>query len=369
MSKQIVAVVGPTGSGKTALAVTLAKKFNGVLISADSRQVYRGLDIGTNKEGEPGEWHDQPARLVEDVPQLLIDIAQPKERFTLNDWLEQARYALNRVLSAGQLPIVVGGTGLYVTALIEGYQPGKGRGAKLKNPVEFEALILQPEVPRELLNKTSDERFPRIFDALVGETERLLTEGVTAEWLEAIGLDYRYAIRFINSQLTREEAVSQFQQASRQYIRRQLTWWRHHGPLRWVKDEKEAVKEVGRFLDPVESSLRLLRQAVLRAPNVGTRLKAFKRYLERLVEIDAENGFAWPYINEGPHSEAAYRIVGMLLPPTWDYDVDPDLVKDEARLLVVGEIFELASDLETSLPSPKKREEKWQRLVQLIDKL
>lgn len=248
MSKKVIAIVGPTGSGKTALAAGLAKKFNGVLVSADSRQVYRGLDIGTNKEGAPGNSNGQPARIIDGIPQLLVDIAEPGQRFTLNDWLEQTKYVLEHIWQAGQLPIIVGGTGLYVTALLEGYEPGQGRGATIKKPVNFEALVLQIDVEREILNQRSDERFPRIFDALLAETKKLLANGVAADWLNATGLDYRYIYKDISGELSREEAISHYQKASRAYIRRQLTWWRHHGRPVLIKNSAEAEQKVRDFL-------------------------------------------------------------------------------------------------------------------------
>ncbi|MEK7202180.1 MAG: isopentenyl transferase family protein [Patescibacteria group bacterium] len=245
---KLIAVVGPTGSGKTKLAVELAKKFNGVIISADSRQVYRGLDIGTNKEGKVGKWGQYQARIVDGVPQLLIDIVDPGELFTLNDWLSKARYLLEQIWDQGQLPIVVGGTGLYVTALLEGYQPGGGRFAKNNQPIDFKSLILMPDVDREVLNQKSDARFVSIFDALVAETEKLLSSGVSGDWLDKIGLDYRYAVYHIRGQLSREEAIEQFQAASRAYIRRQLTWWRHHGQPQEVENQSTAKKLIKQFL-------------------------------------------------------------------------------------------------------------------------
>lgn len=248
MSNQLIAVVGPTGSGKTALAVKLAKKYNGVLVSADSRQVYRGLDVGTNKEGVMGQWQGVAARIIDGVPQLLIDVFEPGQRFTLNDWLEQARTLLLKVWVAGQLPIVVGGTGLYVSALVEGYQLGRGRGAKLKKPVDFEALLLQPDVERDILYQKSDQRCQQIFDALVSETKDLITAGVSAEWLEKIGLDYRFASYFITGKMARETAISEFQKASRAYIRRQLTWWRHHNDPILVASYNVAEQKVAKFL-------------------------------------------------------------------------------------------------------------------------
>lgn len=247
---QLIAVVGPTGSGKTQLAVKLAHKFNGVIISADSRQVYKGLDVGTNKEGVPGKWGEYTARIVDGVPQLLIDVVKPGDRFTLADWLALARKMLVEIWAAGQLPIVVGGTGLYVTALTEGYQPGGGRFAKNNKPVEFESLILMPDIERSVLNKKSDERFMKIFDDLINETKKLLDSGVSGDWLNNIGLDYRYAYRYLDAQLECEEAIKQFQAASRAYIRRQMTWWRHHGEPVAVSSAGQAESLVKKFRIP-----------------------------------------------------------------------------------------------------------------------
>lgn len=246
--RKLIAIVGPTGSGKTALAVALAKKFNGVIISADSRQVYRDLDVGTNKEGVADKWQKLPARFMADIPQLLVDIVSPAENFTLNDWLTQARYALECIFKAGKLPIVVGGTGLYVSALLEGYQPGGGRYAKERQEVNFESLILLPKISREILYQKSNERYERIFDDLIAETKKLIKSGVNPDWLVKLGLDYRWATLYILGQRHRELAISEFQQASRQYIRRQLTWWRHHGQPILIESDSQALSKTKSFL-------------------------------------------------------------------------------------------------------------------------
>ncbi len=248
MPNKLLAVVGPTGSGKTALAVALAKKFNGVIISADSRQVYEGLNIGTNKEGRAGSWEGEKALYIDGVAQLLINVAKPGDRYTLHDWLEASRDLLPKIWGAGKLPIVCGGTGLYVTALTEGYVPGEGRYSKVRQKVEFESLILELTVPREELNQRSDKRFIRVFDSVVAETSQLVDGGMPIAWLEGIGLDYRFASYFLRLTMNRELAITEFQKASKDYIRRQLTWWRHHGPTVRVANEKTAVAAVNEFL-------------------------------------------------------------------------------------------------------------------------
>lgn len=248
-NKKLLAVVGPTGSGKTALAVKLAKKFNGVIISADSRQVYKGLDTGTNKEGVAGQWEGEPARITDGIPQLLIDIAQPGDRFTLHDWLAAARKVLPKIWEAGKMPIVCGGTGLYVTALTEGYMPGEGRYSTERQPVDFESLILELTVSKEELNRRSDQRFVKVFDSVVTETSQLIDAGMPVAWLEGIGLDYRFASYFLRLTMNRDLAIAEFQKASRDYIRRQLTWWRHHGPTVPIENPTTAIKVVKKFLE------------------------------------------------------------------------------------------------------------------------
>jgi tRNA A37 N6-isopentenylltransferase MiaA len=248
MTKKILAVVGPTGSGKTSLAIKLAKKCDGIIISADSRQIYRGLDIGTNKEGEPITWMGFAGRELKGIPQLLIDIVEPGERFTLHDWLKNARKAVETIHKQGKIPIIAGGTGLYVSALVSGYQLGSGRNAKNNHPVDFEYLILEIDRPREELYEKSDARYKRIFSKLYKEFLGLIERGTKPEWLEKIGLDYRYAFYYHTHQATQEETIRLANFRSHAYIRRQLTWWRHHEPTKRVENFEQAWKEAKKFL-------------------------------------------------------------------------------------------------------------------------
>ncbi|MEK7532489.1 MAG: tRNA (adenosine(37)-N6)-dimethylallyltransferase MiaA [Patescibacteria group bacterium] len=144
---KIIVIVGPTGSGKTALAVQLARTTGGELVSADSRQVYRGMDIGTGKER------------FADVPQHLIDIVNPDEDFTLADFLERAKKVIADIHARGGAPIVVGGTGLYVQALVENWQvpniaPDKKMRAELEkksvDELRLELAAIDPEEAKRL---------------------------------------------------------------------------------------------------------------------------------------------------------------------------------------------------------------------------
>lgn len=287
---QVIAIVGPTGSGKTKLAIKIAKKYNGVIVSADSRQVYKGLDIGTNKEGVPGEYIGEVARFVDGVPQLLIDVADPGSKFTLYDWLLEARRLVKLVSSQGQLPIIVGGTGLYVSALLSNWELGATdlvlrknleeksleelqelasdfslslNESDYKNPrrlvrfVEKNLLYNEPKLPRLELNylviinnvsrdelyKKSDERFERLFKDIVEEARNF-----DLEWLHSLGLDYKIATKAIKKKISLDQLLSEYNLDAHRYIRRQQTWWLHHEKVNLVKNSQKAKKLVDKFL-------------------------------------------------------------------------------------------------------------------------
>lgn len=247
-NKKIIAIVGPTGSGKTDAAITLAKKLDGVIISADSRQVYEKIDAGTNKVGTKSQWLGENSYEVNSVHQLMINVAKPGQTFTLNDWLTETKRLIEKIHVEGKLPIICGGTGLYVTALVEGYIPGSGRGAKHKGVTDFDSMVLQFVVSREKLYQKSDRRIENIIPELLAEVGCLIESGVARGWLTKLGLDYRFATLCLQGELTETEAVKKLQQASRQYIRRQITWWRHHSNPKSVTDTAEFVLKVKEFL-------------------------------------------------------------------------------------------------------------------------
>ena len=292
-SQKIICIVGPTGCGKTKLAVKLASANNGVIISADSRQVYRGLDNGTNKEGTTGKYEGFTVRFIDNVPQFMIDIVDPGVRFTLADWLTRVKDLLQLIKSWGKTPFLVGGTGLYVTALLENYQLG-GEDLNIRKTLsemdlgqlqlmatnyeimpedrnnrrrlvrmlerdssgsapytinlDLKSLILHSKVERSVSYQRCDNRIDKVFDLVVDEVRGLIKKGISTEWLESLGLDYRYATFYILEKLTKEEAIERLKFSTHSFIRRQEVWWRHHGKIHDVTNETEASKLVSKFL-------------------------------------------------------------------------------------------------------------------------
>lgn len=232
---RLIAVVGPTGAGKTALAEELARAFTGELVSADAVQIYRGMDIGTAKE-----------RSLR-VPQHLIDICEPGEQMTAARYQELAYRTIDQVLDRGKLPILVGGSMLYLDAVVSGYLFG-GRGTKGRKS-RYQTLLLGIDPGKEVLAKRLEQRTATWLEkGLLQEITMLLNQGVSPAWLVSCGMEYRYFTQHLQGELSLEEATHLTNVALRQYVKRQRTWWRHHGPVAWVADAREAATKVEAFL-------------------------------------------------------------------------------------------------------------------------
>lgn len=274
----VVAVAGPTASGKSALGIALAQRFDGEVISCDAMQVYAGFDIGTAKTAiaERGG-----------VAHHLIDICTPDEAFNAGSYAALARASIHDVAQRGRLPLVVGGTGFYLEALLEGLFDGPGRRPELRtrlmrkegqrpghahrilqrldpaaaariHPNDVSKTIRAVEVclasgapmsqrfgegrlplggyrilrlildpPREDLYQRINQRCEEMFrDGLVDEVARLLSAGVSSEAQAFLAVGYREAIAVIDGRMTRAEAILATQQATRRYAKRQTTWFR-----------------------------------------------------------------------------------------------------------------------------------------------
>ena len=306
----LVVVLGPTASGKTALSLVLAEHFRGEIINCDSVALYRDFEIGTAKPSAA-----ERAR----APHHLLDVADPIHHVTAGEYARQARAVLVDIKAREHLPIVVGGTGLYLRALLDGLFAGpersedlrdrlreraKGRDAgylhrllkrldpaaaekihandtpKLIRAIEvclgsrrqmtemwkeerdallgFRILRLGLNPDREALYARINERARRMFDAgIVDETERLLAKyGDTAWPLGALG--YRQAVQLLRGSLTRDTAIAAAQQAHRNYAKRQMTWFRREPDVTWLSgfgDEVSVQTQAETLVTGVRSSV------------------------------------------------------------------------------------------------------------------
>ena len=294
--QKVLIIVGPTSSGKSALAVELAKKFDGEVISADSRQVYRGLNIGTGKITK---------REMRGVPHHLLDVASPKRKFSADDYVRHARAAIENISKRGKLPIVAGGTGFYIDALagrivLPNVPPNKKLRARLekKSAAQLYALLKKKDLRRantiethhkrrliraleiaasigksptarsylavydafwvgivppvkELEKKIAIRLFARIRQGMVAEAKRLHAAGLSYKRMEQLGLEYRSLARLLQGIITRKQMVEELNRSIRKYAIRQMRYWKRNKDVRWFKTGDD-----GRIATRVRSWLR-----------------------------------------------------------------------------------------------------------------
>jgi len=277
--RKIIVIVGPTASGKSDLAVAIAKKFNGEIISADSRQVYKGLDIGTGKITK---------REMKGVPHHLIDIASPKRRFTAYDFIQHANRSLTLIYQSDKIPIITGGTGFYIDALVgniaipqlppneplrkrleaktasELFEMLKVKDPKRARTIEksnkrrliraieiatasqkntkvrplyvYDVLWVGIETERDALRNNIYKRLvERMKKGMVAEAKKLHEKGLSYKRMKELGLEYKYLALFLENKITKEEMVEQLSAKIWQYARRQMTYWRRNKNIYWVK--------------------------------------------------------------------------------------------------------------------------------------
>jgi len=282
---KLVVLLGPTASGKSGLGITLAQHFQGEIVSADSRQVYRGLDIGTAKV--------TPAEQAL-VPHHLLDVANPGETYTVAQFQRDATAAINDILKRRHQPFLIGGSPHYIQAVVDNLdiphiEPQPELRAQLeKSPVAelieqleeldphtaaiidrnnprriiralevclvsgqpfsqqrkmseplYQSLLLGIEWPREVLYRRIDERVDeRLQQGMVQEVQKLLDEGISHQRLESLGLEYRYISRWLTGAFESEDEMAQkLKYAIHDFTRRQLTWFRKEKRIVWINGE------------------------------------------------------------------------------------------------------------------------------------
>ncbi len=321
MNKKLLVILGPTATGKTDLALLLAKKFNGELIACDSRQVYKGLDIGTGKlpsgvkspkadlaKGGNAEFRVQKGERwweIKGIKIWMYDIVDPESQYTVADYIKDATKVIKDISSRDKLPIIVGGTGLYLKALLEGLDnlqapvdkslreelerstreqlqerlknlsTTKWESLNLsdqQNPrrllrsiellstnpyidatkdkgliTEFEIFKIGLTAPREELYKKADLRvLSRLDQGMIEEAQRLYRNGLTLQRMKELGLEYGVLADFLNGVIkTKEEFIKILQNKIHGYIRRQLTWFKKEKDVIWFDiSNKHLVSEV-----------------------------------------------------------------------------------------------------------------------------
>jgi len=292
---RMIAVVGTNASGKSSLGIRLAAHFGGEVISADSRQVYRGLDLGSGKVTT-----DE----MQGVPHHLLDVCEPGSFFSMADFQRLSYEAIDDILSRGKTPFLVGGTGLYVDAVCDGYvlsniepdlayrreleklsteelhamlmqvMPESSVDPKNRNRVmrvlekihdgdvrpdakqpRYDVLRLGVTWDRETLCARIDERLEmRMQQGMLDEVQRLIDAGVTRDFLYRLGLEYRYLAQYLLGEIPQKEVMlEELAKAIKRFAKRQMTWFRRDERIQWLNmrddPEKQAREAIERFLN------------------------------------------------------------------------------------------------------------------------
>lgn len=284
---KIIVVVGPTSSGKTGVSIEIAKLLGGEIVSADSRQIYRGLDIGSGKVTK---------KEAKGVPHHLLDIADPRRTMSVAQYKRLADKSIRDVLKRGKTPILTGGTGLYIDAVLTNQvfpavspnallrrklaklstaelfeklkilDPVRANTIDSKNPhrliraIEiatalgsvptliqndspYESLVLGLNLPREEIQARIHTRLvTRLRRGMIAEAKKLHSRGISWKRMEAFGLDYRYLALFLQGKISREQMMHSIEKESWLYVKRQLVWLKRNKNIHWFRpDEQQKI--------------------------------------------------------------------------------------------------------------------------------
>ncbi len=293
--KKLVVILGQTASGKTDLAIKLAKQFNAEIVSADSRQVYRGMDIGTGKVTK---------KEMEGIPHHLLDVASPKRKFTVVQYKKLALKTIHAIHKKGKIPFLVGGTGFYIQSIVEGIimpevkpnwklrkelegknieelfrilkkidieksktveQKNKrrliraieiaktiGKSPKLIKKPEFNVFTIGIKQKPQSLNELIEKRLLKRFkQGMIQEIKKLHKNGVSWKRLEELGLEYRFVAQHLQGKIEYNEMVEKLKKEIEHFAKRQMTWFKRDKKIQWITDCKQAERLLKNFLKTI----------------------------------------------------------------------------------------------------------------------
>jgi tRNA dimethylallyltransferase len=290
---KIIVILGPTASGKTGLSIKLAKKYNGEVISADSRQVYKGMDIGTGKISK---------KEMQGIPHYLLDIASPKSRFTVTKFRELGQKTILKIIKKNKLPLIVGGTGFYIDSLINDnfipevkpdwqlrkrleklsteqlfnklkkLDPRRAKNIDKNNPrrliraieivlntkmpvpliknpqLKYNVLFLGIKRDKDELKKLIHKRLiERLNSGMLDEAKKL-RKIISFKKMEDFGLEYRYMALYLQKKLAYDEFISKLEKEIEHYAKRQMTWFKRNKKIKWVNNNKDAEAFIDKFI-------------------------------------------------------------------------------------------------------------------------
>ena len=230
--EKLVVILGATSTGKSSLALMLAKEFDTEIISADSMAVYIGFNVGTAKPTQAE---------LKRVPHHLINILGAEEKFSVGEFVRRARPIISELNQRGKIPIVAGGTGLYIQALVEGYElddAGKSLISHYKRTGEliYNVLVFGLTSERSELYDKINRRTEKMFtDGLIDEVKALIASGISPTAQAMRGIGYKEAVEYLQGGATLDETISKVAQATRNFAKRQLTWYRRMNYITWLK--------------------------------------------------------------------------------------------------------------------------------------